>query len=661
MASDANDKPNVEADAPAERLLRRQAPAWLASLTVHLGLLLLLGLITYQLPRNGDLLSVLSTTPEAPELLPREYLVDDAPQVDVGAGGLQGVATAVAIAPVVAETPRIVAESAEINLESVRLDDVADIASSADIADTVLTKGRSDVGVASAAGAIDRLTEIIRQSLEQRPTVVVWIFDQSGSVQGQRQTFVDRFDRVYRELGVLQASGDEAFRGSDSDQPLLGAVIAFGQTVTLRTRQPTADAAELKRAVEGITTDESGMERVFGAIEKAVTSHRRFRAEEPRRNVLLVLITDEAGDDQDQADRVTALCQRLEMPVYCLGVPAPFGLRESVVKYVDPDPRFDQSPRLLPVLQGPETPAPEVVQLAFRGTPEQAGLEAVDSGFGPFALTRLCYETGGEYFAMHPHKRPERTSNHREPPAMSAVLREFFDPQVMRKYQPQYVSFEQYRRTLSENRAREALVQAAELSRIDPLREPRRVFPKRDEADLKRLLDEAQREAAVLEPKLAALAKILEAGKADRAKLTEPRWQAGYDLAVGRVLANRVRTEGYNAVLAQLKQGRPFQQPNSDTWVLTPAGDVSVSSALEAAAHEARELLTRVVAEHPDTPWALLAQRELDEPLGWTWTETRTGVNVPPPRQPGNGAPRVPQDRLRQLPRPAPPQRDIRL
>ena len=33
-------------------------------------------------------------------------------------------------------------------------------------------------------------------------------------------------------------------------------------------------------------------------------------------------------------------------------------------------------------------------------------------------------------------------------------------------------------------------------------------------------------------------------------------------------------------------------------------------------------LLQRVVDEHPATPWALLAQRELENPLGFKWVET---------------------------------------
>jgi hypothetical protein len=41
---------------------------------------------------------------------------------------------------------------------------------------------------------------------------------------------------------------------------------------------------------------------------------------------------------------------------------------------------------------------------------------------------------------------------------------------------------------------------------------------------------------------------------------------------------------------------------------------------------QARELLGRVVKEHAGTPWALLAQKELETPLGWEWTEAHTGV-----------------------------------
>jgi hypothetical protein len=36
--------------------------------------------------------------------------------------------------------------------------------------------------------------------------------------------------------------------------------------------------------------------------------------------------------------------------------------------------------------------------------------------------------------------------------------------------------------------------------------------------------------------------------------------------------------------------------------------------------------LERVVAEHAGTPWALDAERELRQPLGWEWRERFTDV-----------------------------------
>jgi hypothetical protein len=50
-----------------------------------------------------------------------------------------------------------------------------------------------------------------------------------------------------------------------------------------------------------------------------------------------------------------------------------------------------------------------------------------------------------------------------------------------------------------------------------------------------------------------------------------PRWRAGFDLAMGRVLAQKVRTETYNAMLAKAKLGMKFEDEKNNTWVLEPA------------------------------------------------------------------------------------------
>ena len=71
-----------------------------------------------------------------------------------------------------------------------------------------------------------------------------------------------------------------------------------------------------------------------------------------------------------------------------------------------------------------------------------------------------------------------------------------------------------------------------------------------------------------------------------------------------------------------------FEKPESDTWIVKPANEVTVTGALEEmAAAQSREYLTRVRDQHPGTPWAYLAERELREPLGWKWSEKHVGYD----------------------------------
>ena len=101
--------------------------------------------------------------------------------------------------------------------------------------------------------------------------------------------------------------------------------------------------------------------------------------------------------------------------------------------------------------------------------------------------------------------------------------------------------------------------------------------------------------------------------------------------------------------------------PANNTWVLRPADTIETGSQQAKMAEKAKMLLDRVVKSHPNTPWAMLAARELDTPIGWKWTESYT----PPPVQVArnnnnnnnNAQPRVPQPRPNAMPKPrrAPP------
>ncbi len=196
-----------------------------------------------------------------------------------------------------------------------------------------------------------------------------------------------------------------------------------------------------------------------------------------------------------------------------------------------------------------------------------------------------------------------------------------FDPKLRPRYAPEYLSQSEYDELLQANAARRAVVEAAKLPHTPAAKELVYEFDGTDEPKLKRALTDAQKQVARLEPSLQARYARLEPGQRDRAKLTRPRWRAAYDLAWGRALAARARVEGYNAVLAQLKLGRKFAREGSTLWVLSPSDSLEVGTEYENLVRGAKTTLQRVIDEHPGTPWARLAQLELQAKLGWEWTE----------------------------------------
>jgi hypothetical protein len=226
----------------------------------------------------------------------------------------------------------------------------------------------------------------------------------------------------------------------------------------------------------------------------------------------------------------------------------------------------------------------------------------------------------------------------------------------MRRYKPDYVPAEEYLRRAETNRARAALLMASKKSWVQTLDEPVLRFVKRSEPELANALSEAQKVPAKAEPALLDLYNILKEGEADRARETTLRWQAGYDLAMGRVLASLVRVQAYNALLAEAKRGMPFKEGNNNTWVLLPSDDITIDSRLAGMAAKAKEYLQSVINYHPGTPWELLAKRELELPLGWTWAEEYTDLAPRREGMGGNGG--LPRDDVRKVIERKPPKRE---
>jgi hypothetical protein len=627
---------------PLESTLGFRMPAWVISLILHAALLVILATIWTTQPENQITLTVSAEIdPQLDDEVVQQFRFSNSFDPRIGSPSVAGIEVPLSRAPVTDTTAELQTDDRPVEIAALNAPVAIQIATASQFSPNVMIRGTAGASAIGAVGAVDRITQEILLSLEQRQTLVVWIFDQSGSMQTQRAKINERFSRIYEELGV-----SHLVAGKKREQPLLTAVMSFGKEVHFLTPTPTDDLAQIQSSVAAIENDPSGVELTFTAIGMAVQKYQSFRVQ-GHRNVMLVMFSDEVGDDEDRLDAALVLCRRNAIPVYVVGVPAPFGRRDIEIKYVDPDPKFDQGVRWIPVRQGPETFFPEGVQLGFTGhTDRLDDLYRLDSGFGPFSLTRLCYETGGIYFAVHANKTEQGGySGGAETPVMSARLNYFFDTAVMRNYLPDYLPAQEYQQMVLANKARAALVQAAQMSMVMPMNKPQLVFPKGDdEASMKRLLDEAQKAAAILQPRLDALYSVLKLGEPDRPRLTQARWQAGYDLAMGRVMAVKARTEAYNGMLAKAKTGIRFKDPKSNTFVLKPADEISVGSQLEKMANQARVYLERVVKEHPGTPWALLAATELKEPIGWRWDEsyvpraTQTPRTTPPAAA-GNGNP----------------------
>jgi hypothetical protein len=515
---------------------------------------------------------------------------------------------------------------------------------------TMVVKGAVGVGTTGASGAVDRLTIEIATALEQRPVLVCWVFDRSVSLAAQRQEIAGRLERVFTELGA---------DGSERNRPdLVHLVFGYGQNVRAVFDEPTRDPATVVDAIRTIDIDDSGVEMTFTAIRMAAEKVRTLRNAGPRRNAMVVAFTDEVGNDQNIAEQTANACRSQGIPVYVVGVPAPFGRRDVKMKFVEFDPKYDKGQQWAEVDQGPETLYPEHVLV--RTSLESD--EAIDSGFGPFSLCRLCAETGGIYFAVHANRASQGRVSDAATAPMASRLRRFFDPQAMQAYRPDYVSTAKIDQMIFANRAVKALVEAARGSQIAQLESPRLVFPREDEPQLVAAFTEAQKAAARLQPKIDSLLAILSSGAADRDKIASKRWQAGYDLAMGRVLAAKIRVDAYNIMLAQAKAGMKFKDAASDTWTLEPAADVAaVGSQTEKLAKQATTFLERTVRDHPGTPWAHLAAEELRTPLGYRWRELHTGVEKRREREGGGGGtPGLPADDVKQRLAPPKPSRPLK-
>jgi len=119
-----------------------------------------------------------------------------------------------------------------------------------------------------------------------------------------------------------------------------------------------------------------------------------------------------------------------------------------------------------------------------------------------------------------------------------------------------------------------------------------------------------------VEQRLRQLAKL-------REREPEKRWQADYDLMLAQIVTYQIKTYEYRALLQDVvrkielgKPPVPKHQPSPDlmvTWEINHSpGRLAPKDITEKTYVEAQRLLKLVIERHPRTPWADLAQDEIN-------------------------------------------------
>ena len=133
-------------------------------------------------------------------------------------------------------------------------------------------------------------------------------------------------------------------------------------------------------------------------------------------------------------------------------------------------------------------------------------------------------------------------------------------------------------------------------------------------ADVKGEAQKAQEKAALAAGKLEGVLDDLKKAADDRAKEPSERTRADYDLMHAALHNHLARLKQYDAALAEVRKAPADKYPNGIRIECT--GPTPTDKTAAEAATAARKLLEKVIADHPNTPWAEVAQHERDAPLG---------------------------------------------
>ena len=621
------------------RELLKNAPSIVVSLVVHVVVLFALTMIPVLIPSmTPDILLESVFSEELPkEQMEQELELETKPaeSLNVIAGGTPsttvGAAAQPASAPVDVQKAKVLNEA---NVEAPRVEamQLTDEVMTAELGEGEIT-GEVGAMVEGYGAAMGIITQELMRMMRKQKVLVIWLFDESGSLEDDRKEIRENYMRVYDELGIA-VSQDKKLR-RDEDQ-LLTVVASYGESIHEHTRRPESDPELVKAAIDKIQVDETGKENMCRSVAAIINKNKSF-ATRGKRKLAVIIVSDESGDDGDYVESAVVAARQAKAPVYVMGRESMFGYPTARQDYVYEDKaKGIREVFHLPIRRGPETAYPECLQ--WDGLHGRWDGQA--AGFGPYEQVRMARETGGIFFVL-PGKEASlhRSSDQRK-----------YDFLAIREYTPLLLSRVKYIEDRETSAFRKTLWEI--IRRLNPTKNTLLFGDTYDrELNIRRLhfpimLEPFKQEAgrqAVKAAKAMLLINealtLLENVKPQRATESSQRWRAGYDLASAQLHMFRLRLFQYLLQVDNHVHNMPKpKNPKSNVWNIgggkTMVPDDEQFARLDSAFHTGMsreeynkmvveeqklttELLNFVIEQHPGTPWAHRAEREKRDGFGY--------------------------------------------
>jgi hypothetical protein len=441
--------------------------------------------------------------------------------------------------------------------------------------------------------ALDQLAREILRHLTQHKLTVVWLFDESESMKDDQRAIRERFDTVASQLKVHV---DEKKKQAAA---LNHAIVGFGEDIHYELKKPTANIDLIGEAIDHLKVDSSGVENTMHAIREVVSTYSEVISKD--RRLLIVLVTDESGDDGEFVEEARQAVVSQKVPVYVIGRQSLFGFSRVHLRYVDPVTKDVYWPT---IRRGPETA--DVEQYQWDGLHDR--WDEQPSGFAPYELARLAKDTGGIYFLL-PSEEALRNIRTREVLYSMATLKE---------YVPDYEGRAAYveRRTRSD--FRRTMYEIIQATRKFPFRRHLPIMPD----EMRVVAADAGQFASARLQDLIAIQEKLESLKKLRDREPDKRWQAHFDLMLAQTVVYQIKAYEYRALMAEMIKNppKPKKMPTPDLMVLWEVNHakqrVAPKEETDSKYDEATKLLAKVIERHPNTPWADLAKDEIRRGFG---------------------------------------------